>query len=144
MFFEPFPSFRSWKIGIPRSANTAIILSLLKWKIELDYFYCNHGRQKILKSGGAHSKGHIISEWIYDIFVFPNYQQIYLMDFCPGRLFMLGILPTHLSELSHLEKNNNIKYLVYINLQGRNPSDFFVGNLEKSRLVKFIPTLSGL
>ena len=66
------------------------------------------------------------------------------MDFCPGRLFMLGILPTHLSELSHLEKNNNIKYLVYINLQGRNPSDFFVGNLEKSRLVKFIPTLSGL
>ena len=38
------------------------------------------------------------------------------MDFCPGRLFRLGMLCTHLSELSRLKKNNNIsnKYLVYI------------------------------
>ena len=34
--------------------------------------------------------------------------------------------------------------LVYKNLKGRNPSIFFVGNLEKWRLHKSIPTLSDL
>ena len=87
--------------------STKIFLSNLQWK---------HTRMwKSSKFKFTHLSWKYVVElmffggsWKKINFVFPNYQQKYLMDFCSGRLFRLGMLWIHLSELSCLEKNNNI------------------------------------
>ena len=40
------------------------------------------------------------SECIYEIVHFPKYHRKNLIDFCPERLFRLGMLCTHLSRVT--------------------------------------------
>ena len=73
-------------------------------------------------------KGQMKSECIYEIFDFPKYHRKNLIDFCPERLFRLGMLCTHLScrvALSIIKTNH--MYLVYKTFQGKNLSNFFGG-----------------
>ena len=60
------------------------------------------------------------SECIYEIIDFPKYHPNDLIDFCPGRLFRLGMLCTHLSRAALRKIKTNNMYLVYKTLQGRN------------------------
>ena len=45
------------------------------------------------------AKGQMKSECIYEIIDFPKYHQKNLIDFCPERLFRLGMLSTRLSRV---------------------------------------------
>ena len=55
------------------------------------------------------SKGQMKSECIYEIIDFPKYHQKDLIDFCPERLFRLGMLCTHLSRVPfRIIKTNHI------------------------------------
>ena len=63
----------------------------------IDYFY-GHCYCKIDGCPGA--KGQIMSECIYEIIDFPKYHPKNLIDFCPGRLFRLGMLCIHLSRVA--------------------------------------------
>ena len=65
------------------------------------------------------------SECMYEIVHFPKYHRKNLIDFCPERLFRLGMLCTHLSRVTL-----RIMYLVYKTFQGRNLSNFFGGILD--------------
>ena len=48
------------------------------------------------------------SECIYEIVHFPKYHRKNLIDFCPERLFRLGMLYTHLSRV--FENNQNVSH----------------------------------
>ncbi len=75
-------------------------------------------------------KGQIKSECIYEIIDFPKYHRKNLIDFCPERLFRLGMLCTHLSRVPLRIIKTSHMYLVYKTFQGRNLSNFFGGILE--------------
>ena len=72
------------------------------------------------------SKGQMKSECIYEIIDFPKYHQKDLIDFCPERLFRLGMLCTHLSRVDLRIIKTNHLYLVYKTFQARNLSNFLV------------------
>ena len=76
------------------------------------------------------TKGQIKSECTYEFIDFPKYHQIFLIDFCPERLFRLGMLCTHLSRVAVRIIKTNHMYLVYKTFQGRNLSKNFGGILE--------------
>ena len=84
------------------------------------------------------TKGQIMSECIYEIIDFPKYHQKNLIDFCPERLFRLGMLCTHLSRVAFRIIKTNDTYLVYKTFQGRNLSNFFGGILENWWFHKYI------
>ena len=50
-----------------------------------------------------------------------------LINFCPGRLFRLGTLSTHLSRVALRMIKTNHMYLVFKTFQGRNLSNLFGG-----------------
>ena len=61
-----------------------------------------------------------MSKCIYEIINFPKYHRKNLIDFCPERLFILGMLCTHLSRVALRIIKTNYMYLVYKTFQGRN------------------------
>ena len=76
--------------------------------------------------------------------IFQNTTGKNLIDFCPERLFRLGMLCTHLSRVPLRIIKTNHMYLVYKTFQGRNLSNFFGGILENRWFHKYILTTSDL
>ena len=65
-------------------------------------------------------KGQMKSECIYEIIDLPKYRLKDLIDFCPGRLFRLGMLCTHVSRVDLRIIKTNHMYLDYKTFQERN------------------------
>ena len=78
----------------------------------------------------ACTKGQIMSECIYEIIDFPKYNRKNLINFCPGRFYRLGTYNLFWLFSRRLYFGECITYLVWINFQGRNLSNFFGGILE--------------
>ena len=89
-------------------------------------------------------KGQIKSECIYEIIDFPKYHRKNLIDFCPGRFYRLGTCDLFWLFSRRLYSGECITYLVWINFQGRNLSNFFGGILENQWFHKYILTSSDL
>ena len=83
-----------------------------------------------------------MSECIYEIIDFPKYHRKNMKDFCPGRFYRLGIRFWLFS--SQLYSGECITYLVWMNFQCRNLSNFFGGILENWWFHKYILTSSDL
>ena len=89
-------------------------------------------------------KGQMKSECIDEIIDFSKYHLKNLMDFCPERLFRLGMLCTLLSRVALRIIKTNYIYLVYKTFQGRNISNLFGGIFEIRLFHKYILILSDL
>ena len=71
-------------------------------------------------------KGQMKWECIYEIIDFPKYHWKNLIDFCPGRFYRLGTCDLFWLFSRRLYSGECITYLVWINFQGRNLSNFSV------------------
>ena len=72
------------------------------------------------------AKGQMKLEYIFEIIDFPKYRRKNLIDFCPGRFYRLGTCDLFWLFPRQLYLGECITYLVWINFQGRNLSNFLV------------------
>ena len=72
------------------------------------------------------TKGQIVSECIYEIIGCPKLHRINLIDFCPGRFYRLSTCDLFWLFSRQLYSGECITYLVWIDFQGRNLSNFLV------------------
>ena len=111
--------------------NTVVTSNLPKWQhCKMIMTTGSFWMKKVVILWIGSAEGQMKSECIYEIIDFPKYHLTNLINICPGWLFRLDMLCTHLSRVALRIIKTNHMYLVYKIFQGRNLSNFFGGILE--------------